>query len=318
MALTLALVAGAVSIVRAVRAPRPQTAAPQAAQQMPLEDPAKAAPQASPTTSSAQTPAVQEAADPDPASGSASDQAVPVLMYHHIMPQPNNSIAITPATFDAQMKYLHDNGWHPVSIAQFNAFVEKGEPLPAKPVLITFDDNRMNQLTYGVPILKKYGFTATFFVVKKWVDATSSSFMHESELKQLIADGFDVESHTTNHIQIHPSKLKSTGKTESYSSMKSRYWEPTEGMRTWMDATFDGKVTALAYPGGRYNAEAERLMKDAGYTVAFTTNDGYVTYKGQSPYALPRWNTGARNTSLATFKGILKGAENHKPKGSDN
>ena len=263
--------------------------------------------QASVPASSAEepeTPAVEE-----PAPGTTSDQAVAVLMYHHIMPNPNNSIAISPETFDGQMEYLKDNGYHPVSIKQFNAFVERGESLPDKPVLITFDDNRSNQLKYGVPILKKYGFTATFFVVKKWVDADSDSFLHKSELKQLIADGFDVESHTSNHIQIHPSKLKSTGKVEDYKSFKSRYWEPTEGMRTWMDETFGGPVTALAYPGGRYNPEAERLMKDSGYKTAFTTNDGYVTYKGQSPYALPRWNTGAKDTSLSRFKAIMKGAK---------
>jgi len=312
------VVVGAVAVVRAMRAPQAGLASQPTPRQTSTEATADPVVSESVTSSSAETPEGGDAAAAKPASGSASDQAVPVLMYHHIMPNPNNSIAISPSTFDAQMKYLKENGYHPVSIKQFNAFIERGEELPDKPVLITFDDNRMNQFEYGVPILKKYGFTATFFVVKKWVDAESDSFMHESELKELIADGFDVESHTTNHIQIHPSKLKSTGKVENYKSFKSRYWEPTEGMRTWMDQTFGGPVSALAYPGGRYNPEAERLMKDAGYTTAFTTNDGYATYQGQSPYALPRWNTGARDTSLSRFASIMKGAKNHKPDGSSD
>jgi len=54
-------------------------------------------------------------------------------------------------------------------------------------------------------------------------------------------------------------------------------------------------------------------MRESGYDLAFTTDDGYITYKGQSPYALPRWNTGARGTTLATFASILSGAEHHKP-----
>jgi len=312
------VVAGTVTAVLAMRAPKSSPAAQPAAQEPAVQAAAEPAPSKSAASTATEDPNSAAAATSVPDPSSASKQAVTVLMYHHIMPNPNNSIAISPSTFDAQMKYLKDNGYHPVSIKQFNAFIERGEQLPDKPVLITFDDNRMNQLTYGVPILKKYGFTATFFVVKKWVVANSDSFMREPELKQLAADGFDVESHTASHIQIHPAKLKSTGKVESYESFKSRYWETTEGMRTWMDQTFGGHVSAVAYPGGRYNASAEKLIEEAGYTTAFTTNDGYVTYKGQSAYALPRWNTGAKDTSLSRFAAIVKGANNYKPKKSGN
>ena len=261
-------------------------------------------------TSTPSQPAEPPASALTPVANPALDEAVPVFMYHHIMPNPSNSIAITPQAFDQQMKYLRDNGYHPVSIADFDAFVLTGKRLPDKPVLITFDDGRMNQITYGVPILKKYGFAATFFVVKKWIVTSSPSFMHAPELKQLIADGFDVESHTTNHIMIHPFK-RASGGMESYASMKQRYWEPTYGMRTWMDATLGGKpMIALAYPGGRYNPDAEQLMRDSGYDLAFTTDDGYVAYqRGKNQYALPRWNTGARGTTLGTFAYILKGAQ---------
>jgi peptidoglycan/xylan/chitin deacetylase (PgdA/CDA1 family) len=247
-------------------------------------------------------------AAPVPVADPATDQAVTVLMYHHVMPVPSNSIAITPSTFDSQMKYLQDHGFHPVSITQMDDFVNTGKRLPEKPVLITFDDGRTNQLTYAVPILKKYGFTATFFVVKKWVVTTSQFFMHDAELKQLAADGFDVQSHTTNHIQIHPSKTKSGG-METYAKFKKRYWEPTNGMITWMATELGGPpVIAVAYPGGRFNPQAEQLAQEAGYHLAFTTNDGYVTYKGQSAFALPRWNTGARGTTAATFAAVVNGA----------
>jgi len=234
-------------------------------------------------------------------------------MYHHILPVPSNFIAISPATFDTQMKYMHDNGWHSISIAQLQAFVETGKRLPSKPVLITFDDGRMNQITYGVPILKKYGFTATFFVVQKWINSRSSYFMHEPQLKQLQADGFDLESHTTNHMMLYRFHSKSTGKFESYTSMKARMWTSTNGMRVWMDSTFGGQpVAALAYPGGGNDTFTWQLVQEAGYHMAFTTNTGYITYKGQNAFALPRWNTGARGTTMATFASIMNGAEKYK------
>jgi peptidoglycan/xylan/chitin deacetylase (PgdA/CDA1 family) len=236
----------------------------------------------------------------------AIDQRVPVLMYHHIMPVPSNSIAISPSAFDAQMGYLHDHGWHAVSMAQVQAFVLTGERLPSKPVLITFDDGRMNQFTYGVPILKKYGFTATFFVVRSWAGSSDPSFMHVAQLEALVADGFDVESHTTDHHLL-------TRRGQDYATMKARLWAATNGMRMWMDTTLGGApVTAIAYPGGIYDAYSARLAQEAGYLLAFTVDPGYVTYRGQSPYLLPRWNTGARGTTLGTFISIVNGTERYK------
>jgi peptidoglycan/xylan/chitin deacetylase (PgdA/CDA1 family) len=281
------------------------------------------------TTATPTTPSVKTTAPPAPSANTtappvhsavpvanpATDQAVPVLMYHHIMPVPTNNIAITPTMFDAQMRYLRDRGWHPVTMAQFEAFVLTGKRLPNKPVLISFDDGRMNQLTYGVPILKKYGFTATFFVVKKWIDGPSNSFMHVPQLKQLIADGFDVESHTSNHMMLYRFQSRSTKQYEAWPHMRYRMWYPTYGMRMWMDSVLGGPaVTALAYPGGGFDSYSERLAKESGYLTAYTTNTGYVTYNGQSAYALPRWNAGARGLRLSTFEGILTRAERYKPK----
>jgi peptidoglycan/xylan/chitin deacetylase (PgdA/CDA1 family) len=244
-----------------------------------------------------------------PVADPAMDQAVPVLMYHHIMPNPSNSIAITPEAFDVQMGWLKDHGFHPISIAQMDDFIHTGKRLPENPVLITFDDGRMNQITYGVPILKKYGFTATFFVVKKWVVTTSPSFFHAADITQLVADGFDVQSHTTNHIQIHPSKV-SGGGMETYAHFKKRYWDPTYGMRMYMQQDLGTPaVFALAYPGGRFNAQAEQLAGEAGYDLAFTTDSGYATYEGgTNAELLPRWNTGARGTTLSQFAYIMNGA----------
>ncbi len=224
-------------------------------------------------------------------------------MYHHIMPAPDNTIAISPTQFDEQMRYLHDNGWHAISMAQMQSFVLTGARLPAKPVLITFDDGRMNQLTYGVPILRRYGFTATFFIVKKWAESADPSFMHVPELKGLVADGFDVESHTANHWVLN----RKHG--ESYGTLKARTWDATYGMRVWMGSVLGAKATALAYPGGFFDDFSVRLAQEAGYELAFTTLPGYVMYDHQSRYALPRRNTGARGTTLSQFVSVLEGAE---------
>jgi peptidoglycan/xylan/chitin deacetylase (PgdA/CDA1 family) len=245
---------------------------------------------------------IQAPAPLKPVSNPATDQVVPVLMYHHIMPKPNNFIAISPGTFDQQMKWLHDNGYHAISIAQMTAFVQAGQRLPEKPVLITFDDGRSNQLTYGVPILKKYGFTATFFVVKKWVDSPSKSFLHADDLVKMAGMGYDIESHTNSHTFLIRSK------SEDYAAMKKRLWGETNGMLNWLQRTVRTAVTALAYPGGAEDHLSPVLSKDAGYALAFTTNDGLVRYKGQDPRMLPRYNAGARGLRFSSFIAIFQHA----------
>ena len=233
---------------------------------------------------------------------SAGREPVVVLMYHHVMPNPNNDIAVSPAMFDRQMKFLHDTGRHPVTIAQLTAFLQMGRPLPEKPVLITFDDDRMNQLTYAVPILKKYGFTATFFVVKKWIDGPSKWFMHVPQLRQLVADGYDVESHTEFHTFIV------SRKGEDYATMKKRLWDETYGMRVWLQDTLHVPATAIAYPGGVLDRFSPRLVREAGYQLAFTTQPGLVRYQGQSESLLCRYNTGARGLRFSSFVAIFSKA----------
>lgn len=287
----LLLVVGGVMGLRAVLARRPEPTPP--AKKAIKMTTAPAFDPTAPVLASAAPPA------PVPVSRPATDQVVPVLMYHHIMPKPNNSIAITPAFFDQQMKWLHDHDYHPISMAQFNDFIRTGKRLPPRPLLITFDDDRMNQLTYGVPILRKYGFTATFFVVKKWIDSPSKSFMHPAQLRKLAALGYDIESHTNAHGTIRKSK------SEDYAGMKKRLWGETYGMRMWLSSLIGKPVTALAYPGGLIDKYSPVLAHESGYLSAFTTDNGNVRYGKTSPYLVYRYNTGARGLLFSSFVRIF-------------
>lgn len=253
-------------------------------------------PEASPATPDSTNAAVAATSVPSPDLRSA----VTVLMYHHVMPVPNNNIAISPELFDRQMRYLRDNGFHPITMAQMQAFVLHGRVLPSRPVLITFDDGRLNQLTYAVPILRSYGFPATFFIVGDWAMSPDRSLMHPAQLRQFVANGFDLESHTMNHW------LMNRKHGESYARLKAREWQAVYGMRGWLESTVRAPgVRALAYPGGYFDPFAMRLAEEAGYELAFTTQPGYVSYRAQDQYALPRFNAGARGLRFGTFVRIV-------------
>lgn len=71
---------------------------------------------------------------------------------------------------------------------------------PNKIVMLTFDDNRIGDTTYAKPILDKYGFKATFFVICN--KTTDKGAMHWNDIADMKKDGMDIESHTMTHHHL--------------------------------------------------------------------------------------------------------------------
>ena len=131
----------------------------------------------------------------------AGYERLPSFTYHHVDPKLKNDIAITPATFEAQLKVLKDGGYHTITARQLADYHSKGTPLPDKPVMITFDDGWKNQYEYAAPLLKKYGFVATYFINPQPI-GRGSAYMTKDMLVQLTKDGNDIEPHTWTHKQL--------------------------------------------------------------------------------------------------------------------
>ncbi|WKU20359.1 polysaccharide deacetylase family protein [Advenella alkanexedens] len=98
--------------------------------------------------------------------GSKNARSVPVLMYHHITPS-SGQITTSPENFDSQMAALVANGYTSLTADQFAGYL-KGEAVPEKSVLITFDDGYLDNYVYAHPILQKHGMHAVMFLVTNW------------------------------------------------------------------------------------------------------------------------------------------------------
>lgn len=95
--------------------------------------------------------------------------SLPVLMYHYISRFPN-SIAVSPELFAEHCEVLAKNGWRGVGLAEAEAYFLRGEPLPAKSCLITFDDGYLDNYVYAWPILQKFGHKGVIFAVTKKIE----------------------------------------------------------------------------------------------------------------------------------------------------
>lgn len=197
---------------------------------------------------------------------------VMVLNYHKI----DNtfiSLAVRPDDFEAQMKYLSENGYHTISPDElYDSLAGTGE-LPENPVLITFDDGYVDNYTNAYPILKKYGFKATIFVITSFL-GKDKNYMTWDQARELDANGISIESHTVDHKSM-------TDLTDEQLRM-----ELVESKKK-AEKELGHPVEYMAYPTGTYNLHIAEMVKEAGYKAAFTIKYGDVD-KASNIYALER------------------------------
>ncbi|SFI41445.1 polysaccharide deacetylase family protein [Selenomonas caprae] len=197
---------------------------------------------------------------------------VMVLNYHKI----DNtfiSLAVRPDDFEAQMKYLSENGYHTISPDElYDSLAGTGE-LPENPVLITFDDGYVDNYTNAYPILKKYGFKATIFVITSFL-GKDKNYMTWDQARELDANGISIESHTVDHKSM-------TDLTDEQLRM-----ELVESKKK-AEKELGHPVEYMAYPTGTYNLHIAEMVKEAGYKAAFTIKYGNVD-KASNIYALER------------------------------
>jgi peptidoglycan/xylan/chitin deacetylase (PgdA/CDA1 family) len=186
---------------------------------------------------------------------------VPVLCYHHIRePKPGQSetmksYSVSPAQFAEQMKALKDSGYQTILPDQLYNYLVHGAALPAKPVMLTFDDTDEEQFTIGNTEMKKYGFKGVFFIMT--ISINRPRYMSKDQLKQLAEEGNAVESHTWDHHMV----TKYQGDDWEKQFVKPR--------KTIEDIT--GKpATYFAYPYGLWNERAIPELKKAGFKMAFS------------------------------------------------
>ncbi|MCH4166501.1 MAG: polysaccharide deacetylase family protein [Megasphaera sp.] len=194
------------------------------------------------------------------AAGKYTWTGVPVLNYHQVNDRFYTPITTTTANFEEQMKYLHDHGYHSITQAQFQDYIENEGPLPDKPVLITFDDGYEDNYSQAWPILKKYDMTATIFLVTGYV-SYYPLYLTWDEVKEMNGDHVEFGSHTVSHMPLIDMEQQRV-RSELTDSKKA------------IEARVGHTIDFLAYPEGKYNDMVEQETKAAGYVAAFTVQVG--------------------------------------------
>ncbi|QQY79933.1 polysaccharide deacetylase [Keratinibaculum paraultunense] len=235
-------------------------------------------------------------------------EKIPVLLYHHILKQEdidkynwseNNSV-LSLETFEEQMNYLYENGFYTATLDELQSFLNGEITFPEKTVVITFDDGYLSNALYAYPIMKKYNFRGTIFMLGYRVDDIQASFNPSSTQSLSIheaykyEDVFDYESHT---YKLHD--VDKNGNKLLLASDKKTIINDLTMSKNLLNAKY------FSYPYGVYDENTIKYLKDTGYEMAFTIKPGYVT-KDLNKYELPRFSISPQ-VPFSRFKRIVNG-----------
>jgi len=181
---------------------------------------------------------------------------LPILTYHRVgLFRRDHMPTVHPETFEKQMGWLHRWRYRVVTLSELTPAMLQDPPW--KTIAITFDDGLVETYTNVLPVLKRYGFSATVFVISKNIGLPG--FLDWDQVRELSRNGMMIGSHTQHHACLPGLRLEEIEQelVESKQSIEGEIQKP---------------VNLLSYPSGGYSPAVLELAKQAGYRLACTTN----------------------------------------------
>lgn len=173
---------------------------------------------------------------------------VPVLCYHRITDGRKGDYTVSLSTFSAHMKLLADSGYHSISPSQLYDYLVYNKDLPLKPVMITFDDSRVEHSEIAAPVMEKYGFRGVFFIMT--ITYNKKNYMTTEQIAKLAQEGNTIGLHSWDHTMVT--------KYKDAADWQKELVVP----KAKLEKIIDRPVEYWAYPNGVYDHKgAQELSK---------------------------------------------------------
>ena len=221
---------------------------------------------------------------------------LPVVMYHSVQKNKMGEYVITKEQFENDLKTIAENGYTTVNTEDIINYVEKGEELPKKCIMLTFDDGHYDNLYYAQPLLEQYGMRASVFIVGEYTDIDTNqsevnpnySYLTWQHIAEMSAKGiFEIQNHS---YDMHKVKGRRHGAQKAKGESDEEYIvKLTQDLQRLQDAVYDaiGKYpTAFAYPLGAVDKKSIVALKSAGIKVSFNSYKGVSYIEKGNPDSL--------------------------------
>jgi peptidoglycan/xylan/chitin deacetylase (PgdA/CDA1 family) len=214
---------------------------------------------------------------------------VPILMYHAVENEPRapkyKHFYVTRSEFAWQMRALKRSGYTPITFNQLAEAMAGTSALPYRPVLLTFDDGYENLIDNVYPLMKELDWPYTVFLVSERIGRTNEWVVPEGyeatpllswdQIKAMAVDSkVDYQPHTATHPKLDQIDAASLRRE-------------LRDCRDSLAQNLQHEMNVLCYPYGNHNDAVVDAAREAGYTMAVTTNFGRVR-RGDDPLRLPR------------------------------
>lgn len=246
-----------------------------------------------------------------------SSVSLPVVMYHNIHSSKKSVYTVTCSQFENDLIAFKNAGYTTVFPSEVIAFVNGSKKLPDKPLIITFDDGRYNNMLYAFPLLKKYNQKAVINIIGAFSEFSTSSgddsnpnYSHLTwpQIKELADSGcFEIGNHTYNMHQFKPRFGVDKELDETVGAYKENISNDIMRLQKILKDKCKVTCNVFAYPFGKYNDISKEILLKLGFKMLFTCNEGINTIKAGEPdglHYLKRINRDCKYTSEELLKMI--------------
>jgi len=195
-----------------------------------------------------------------------------ILGYHSISERRNDALAVSGSNFEYQLRWLSERGYHSLTLADFLA---GGKRSQGRVVIITFDDGYADNYSLAFPILQRYGFVATVFLVSEYVNTdrvfpwdkpkiarTEERSLYEvltwDQVEEMAKYGIEFGSHTCSHREL-------PGLSEA------ERWDEISRSRKELSTRLGQEVVSFSYPRGCLSPDVISQVAKAGYLGGVVT-----------------------------------------------
>lgn len=233
------------------------------------------------------------------------NSSVIIFAYHKIVPTDikekyysENKWVDTKERFEKQMKYLYDHNYKTISMNEYEEWRMSHKKISKKTVMITFDDGDIELYYEVLPILKKYNFKATCFLIGEQIEDTSEEYNPNKQqflgmdLINKIKDEYPQLEFQSHSYNLH--KNDENGNPIFFSYNKDDIDKDFEKMKKYNTSIF-------CYPYGSLNDNIKESLKDNNYRMAFLLDNSKISKKNDDKYSIPRVGINYE-TSFKTFK----------------
>jgi len=249
---------------------------------------ALAPPTATPTIAPSPTPFYE----PTPVDPNYS-LAVPILMYHYLSEPPayadaiRLNLSVTPTLFEEHLAYLQAEGYETISLETLYLAMTEQRSLPEKPIILSFDDGYRDAYEYAFPLLKKYDYTATFFVFTQPIDTYNIDFLTWEMITEMHEAGMEFGSHSYTHPDMRNRDVDFL----IYQIL---------GSKEAIEARIGKPVKFFCYPSGKYDQQVIDVLASANFWGAVTTRWGsHYSFANRFEMSRIRMNGGDTAVNLA-------------------